>query len=300
MRLFLSYASEDVQAAQKIAAALQAAGHSVFFDKNDLKSGREYDTSIRNEIGRADAYIFLVSGNSVAPGRYTLTELAFAEKRFPNPSGHVLPVMLESVEWARIPAYLTSVTILGLRGNGPAEVVAALAELRSRRYSFGQTAAAAAISAVAAALLVGGVAMLAPSSKHQDDFTVAGAGFSWSEERLLEVWITAPNATVRKIEVRIFDPQFGQLGKWEMSKEVLIGGSGSWALSDDFEVKRGGPQAFVDACFHVAGRDGSKPRTIGYLRALTWPPRDPIFSFELVDRATATTLAAKTGCDYVL
>jgi hypothetical protein len=85
-----------------------------------------------------------------------------------------------------------------------------------------------------------------------------------------------------------------------MSKEVLIGGSGTWPLSDDFEVRRGGPQAFVDACFHVAGRDGSKPRAVGYLRALTWPPRESMFSFGLVDRATAATLAAKTGCDYVL
>jgi hypothetical protein len=300
MRVFLSYASEDVQAAQKIAAALQAAGHSVFFDKNALRSGREYDTSIRDEINRADAYVFLVSGSSIAPGRYTLTELAFAEKRFPNPSGHVLPVVLESVEWARIPAYLTSVTILGLRGNGPAEVVAALAELRSRRYSFGQLAAVAAVSTVAAGLLVGGVAVLWPSSRHQDDFTVAGAGFSWSSERLHEVWITAPNASVRKIEVRIFDPRLGQLKTWEMNKEMLIGGSGSWVLSDDFEVRKGGPQAFVDACFHVAGRDGSKPRAVGYLRALTWPPRESVFSFGLVDRATAATLAAKTGCDYVL
>jgi hypothetical protein len=300
MRIFLSYASEDVQATQKIAAALQAAGHSVFFDKTDLKSGREYDTSIRDEINGVDAYIFLISSNSITQGRYPLTELAFAEKRFPNPSGRVLPVMLESVEWARIPAYLTSVTILGLRGNGPAEVVAALAELRSRRYSFRQMVAAAAVSTVVAGLLAGGMAMLWPSSRHQDDVRVAGAGFSWSPERLQEVWITAPNVTVSKIEVRTFDPQLGKLKSWTMNKEVLIGGSGTWTLSDDFEIRRGDPQAFVDACFHVAGRDAGRPRAVGYLRALTWPQRETMFSFQPVDRATAAALSAKTGCDYVL
>jgi hypothetical protein len=99
MRIFLSYASEDIDAAERIAAALKASGHSVFFNKTALKSGKKYDDSIRKEIGNAETYIFLISG----PGRYTLTELRYAEKKFPNPSGHVLPVMLSSIDWARIP-----------------------------------------------------------------------------------------------------------------------------------------------------------------------------------------------------
>jgi hypothetical protein len=305
MRIFLSYASEDVDAAQKIAAALRAAGHSVFFDKNELKSGREYDTSIRNEINKADAYVFLVSGRSIAAGRYTLTELAFAERRFPNPSGHVLPVMLESVEWARIPPYLTSVTILGLRGNGPAEVTAALADLRQRRYSLRHVVAAAAASVVAGGLLVGALAVLWPTENDPDGLKSMSAAFGFmgigERWQLNDLTFASPKASIGKIEVRMFDSELNPLKQWSMNKQVLVtGGSGTWALSDDFEVSKGGPQAFVDACFHVAGRDGGKPRAIGYLRALTWPPRESLFSFELVDRATATALSAKTGCDYVL
>jgi hypothetical protein len=309
MRIFLSYASEDVDAAQKIASAIQAAGHSVFFDKNDLKSGREYDTSIRNEINRSDAYIFLVSGNSIAPGRYTLTELAFAEKRFPNPSGHVLPVMLESVEWARIPAYLTSVTILGLRGNGPAEVVAALAELHSRRYSFRQVVAAAAVSMALAGALAGAAAMLWPSSRDQDEFKLAYGGFGESPDlervRFNNVWIGSLKASVGKIEARIFDSRFAALKTWELNKEMLVAGNGSWDLPDGFEVARGGAQAFVEVCFHVAGHNSRKPRTLGYVRAVSLRPAREhhslaSLSLDLVDRATTATLSAKTGCDYVL
>lgn len=305
MRLFLSYASEDVLAAQKIAAALQAAGHSVFFDKNDLKSGREYDTSIRNEINRADAYIFLVSGNSVAPGRYTLTELAFAEKRFPNPSGHVLPVMLESVEWARIPPYLTSVTILGLRGNGPAEVTAALADIRLRRYSLRHLVAAAALSVVVGGLLAGALTVLWSAESDPDGlksmsaaFSLTGTGERW---QLYDLSFISPKASINKIEVRIFDPGLNILKRWDMNKQVLIKGYGTWTMPDDFEMTSGGPQALVDACFHILGSDGRRQRAIGHVRALSWPRRvgAPV-SFELVDHSVATALSAKTSCDYLL
>jgi TIR domain len=310
MRIFLSYASEDVGIAERIAAALKVSGHSVFFDKLSLRSGYEYDTAIRAEVDRSDAYIFLISDSSIASGRYTLTELKFAEKRFPNPSGRVLPVMLSSVDWARIPPYLTSVTILGLRGNASAEVVAAIAHLRSRRYSFAQIAIAvassAAITALSAAVVIGNW----PRKNSVENVRISSGGFGWSPiydsksknvgVKLNSVWAGARSPTnLRKIEVRVFDAQLNQLRKWELSKEVLVTVSGSWALPNDFEARRDGPETFIDACFHAAKSNGEMLRSVGYLRAFT-SLDDSGNPFELVDRDVRTALTAKTDCDYVL
>src|SRR5262249_46419703 len=45
--VFLSYASQDVAAAEQIAAALRAAGIEVWIDKSELRGGDAWDQSIR-------------------------------------------------------------------------------------------------------------------------------------------------------------------------------------------------------------------------------------------------------------
>jgi hypothetical protein len=47
--VFLSYASQDAQAAQKICEALRAAGIEVWFDRSELRGGDARDTSIRKQ-----------------------------------------------------------------------------------------------------------------------------------------------------------------------------------------------------------------------------------------------------------
>src|SRR5215470_4966154 len=48
--VFLSYASEDAAAAERIAAALRAAGIEVWFDKSELRGGDAWDRHIRDQI----------------------------------------------------------------------------------------------------------------------------------------------------------------------------------------------------------------------------------------------------------
>ena len=45
--VFLSYASQDAQAAQKICEALRAAGIEVFLDQSELRGGDAWDQKIR-------------------------------------------------------------------------------------------------------------------------------------------------------------------------------------------------------------------------------------------------------------
>jgi hypothetical protein len=48
--VFLSYASEDADAAQRICAALRADGIEVWFDRSELRGGDVWDATIRRQI----------------------------------------------------------------------------------------------------------------------------------------------------------------------------------------------------------------------------------------------------------
>ena len=59
--VFLSYASQDAQAAQRICEALRAAGIEVWFDQSELRGGDAWDTSIRKQIKTCALFIPVIS-----------------------------------------------------------------------------------------------------------------------------------------------------------------------------------------------------------------------------------------------
>ncbi|RDE48943.1 MAG: toll/interleukin-1 receptor domain-containing protein [Candidatus Accumulibacter meliphilus] len=139
MRIFISYAGEHRSKADAIVLRLRQAGHSVFFDRDALPPAESYDERIRRAIDASDALVFLVSPESVTSGAYALTELEFARRRWEDPSGKVLPVMIADTDYAQIPAYLRAVTVLEPQGNVEAETAAAVTRLvgsRPRRKVF--------------------------------------------------------------------------------------------------------------------------------------------------------------------
>jgi len=129
LRIFLSHASEDTDIAQKVALALLQEGYEVFFDRNSLSAGLGFNRAIRDELFEADLFVFLISPTAVAEGRYTRTELKFAQERWPDPSGRILPVMASKTDWKTIPPYLTAVNVLEPEGNLAAEVVNSIRHL---------------------------------------------------------------------------------------------------------------------------------------------------------------------------
>lgn len=129
MRIFLSYPSEHAALAERLALALEAENHEVFFDRHDLDAGAAFHGRLRAGIARAEAMVFLVAPESVARGSYTLTELELARQRWPKPSGRVLPVMVAPTPIEALPPYLSTVTLLEPRGEPIAETVAAVARL---------------------------------------------------------------------------------------------------------------------------------------------------------------------------
>ena len=62
--VFLSYASQDAEAAQKICGALRAAGIDVWFDQSELRGGDAWDQSIRKQIKTCALFIPVISRNT--------------------------------------------------------------------------------------------------------------------------------------------------------------------------------------------------------------------------------------------
>ena len=121
-KIFLSYAAEDRDLAEPIAHSLRGRGHTVFFDRSDLPPGDNFEIQIEKAIGKSSFMIFLISPNSVADGRFTLTELKFAGQKWKSAKDRILPVMLKDTPKDAIPSYLRAVTILEPQGNAPAEI----------------------------------------------------------------------------------------------------------------------------------------------------------------------------------
>jgi hypothetical protein len=152
MKLFFSYPSAQRALAERLTLALEAEGHEVFIDRADLKAGEPFHQRLREAIQGADAMVFLVTPEAVAPGSYALAELNIAQQRWRRPGGHVLPVMVAPTPMAALPAYLSAVTVLQPRGDTVAEVVAAVAQLSTgpaRRGKWVIAAVAAAVLALA-------------------------------------------------------------------------------------------------------------------------------------------------------
>jgi len=59
--VFLSYTSQDAQAAQRICVALRSAGVEVWFDQSELKGGDAWDQAIRRQIRTCALFIPVIS-----------------------------------------------------------------------------------------------------------------------------------------------------------------------------------------------------------------------------------------------
>ena len=129
MKIFVSYASARRELALRLKLALEAEGHDVFFDRDDLDAGEAYHEAIRAAIDDVDRAVFLISPESVAEGSYALAELGHLERRWPRPAGYVLPVVVVPTPKSAIPSYLLAVTLLEPRGEWVAETLAALAAM---------------------------------------------------------------------------------------------------------------------------------------------------------------------------
>jgi TolB-like protein len=156
--VFLSYASQDAQAAQKICEALRAAGIQVFLDQSELRGGDAWDQKIRREIHDCALFVPLISAHSEARHEgYFRREWKLAVDRTADMSDRVaflVPVVIDDtsdsradvperfrqVQWTRLPG-----------GETPPAFVERIKRLLSPELSQEPTGTAWATARVAAA-----------------------------------------------------------------------------------------------------------------------------------------------------
>ena len=119
--VFLSYASQDAPAVERIAEALRAAGVEVWFDKDQLVGGDAWDAKIRGQIASCALFVPVISAATQARHEgYFRLEWKLAAQRTHMMSGakaFLLPVVIDetrdaeahvppefrAVQWTRLP-----------------------------------------------------------------------------------------------------------------------------------------------------------------------------------------------------
>jgi TolB-like protein/Tfp pilus assembly protein PilF len=102
--VFVSYASQDAEAAKRICGALRTAGIEVWFDQSELRGGEAWDASIRKQIKTCALFLPVISANTSAraEGYFRLewklavdrSHLIAAERPF------ILPVVIDELREA--------------------------------------------------------------------------------------------------------------------------------------------------------------------------------------------------------
>ena len=107
--VFLSYASQDAEAARRICEALRAAGLEVWFDQSELRGGDAWDASIRKQIRECALFVPLISANTDARSEgYFRLEWRLAVKRshlMADDQAFLMPVLIDETpeKKARVP-----------------------------------------------------------------------------------------------------------------------------------------------------------------------------------------------------
>jgi len=99
--VFLSYASGDLTAVQKIHAALEAAGVEVWFDRSQLQSGDDFDAMIKRNIRSCSYFLPVISAGTQArhEGYFRLEwDLAVERSRLiAETIPFILPIAIDAV-----------------------------------------------------------------------------------------------------------------------------------------------------------------------------------------------------------
>ena len=107
--VFLSYASQDVKAAQQLCNDLRAAGVEVWLDQSELRGGDAWDGSIRKKIKECTLFVPIISVNTNARSEgYFRLEWKLAVDRtylMADDEPFLLPVVIDetSEAVARVP-----------------------------------------------------------------------------------------------------------------------------------------------------------------------------------------------------
>ena len=107
--IFLSYASQDADAARRISDALRSAGLEVWFDRSELRGGDAWDAAIRKQVKECALFVPIISANTEARSEgYFRREWNLAVNRMldmADDQAFLLPVVIDGTlePTARVP-----------------------------------------------------------------------------------------------------------------------------------------------------------------------------------------------------
>lgn len=107
--VFVSYASEDAEAAHRLAESLKSAGIEVWFDQSELRGGDAWDRLIRQRIRDCRLFVAVISKHTEARGEgYFRLEWRLAVERsllMADDEAFLLPVVVDGIseQTARVP-----------------------------------------------------------------------------------------------------------------------------------------------------------------------------------------------------
>ena len=185
--VFLSYASQDAEAARRICEALRASGIEVWFDQSELRGGDAWDLKIRQQIRDCALFLPIISVHTTSrPEGYFRLEWGIADQRtqmIARNKAFIIPVCVDAtpdsvpdlpesflrVQWTRLAAGATPpsfcqriATLLGVAGQ-PAAAPAGTRPTPPVATPVAPTLKLSRwILVVAALLLVGGAIALRP------------------------------------------------------------------------------------------------------------------------------------------
>jgi TIR domain/SIR2-like domain len=100
--VFLSYASGDWPAVEKLKTALEQVGVDVFFDRDELHPGNEWEGKLRRSIHQCSLFVPVISQQTLTPNRRFFRvewNLALEEAQmasFSSEEAFLLPVLIDS------------------------------------------------------------------------------------------------------------------------------------------------------------------------------------------------------------
>jgi TolB-like protein len=133
--VFLSYASQDAEAARRICEALRAQGVEMWFDQNELVGGDAWDAKIRKQISECALFVPIISAATQArrEGYFRLEWKLAAQRTHMIADGtpFLLPVVIDvtrdaealvpaefkAVQWTRLPGGETTTKFRGQIGK---------------------------------------------------------------------------------------------------------------------------------------------------------------------------------------
>jgi len=93
-KLFISYSRKDRSFVERLSVALKASGQDIWVDLQDIRPSEDWLNAIHSAIEGADAFVFVVSFDSVDPTSVCVQEINHAVAH----NKRIIPIVCRSVD----------------------------------------------------------------------------------------------------------------------------------------------------------------------------------------------------------